>query len=171
MGVLTIILVGISLSMDAFSLSLAYGTLGMNFKDKCILSCVVGFFHFFMPLFGQFIGRFIIEYIIIDPKLITMLILSFIGVNMIISSFKDEEVKNMKFYEYFLFGLAVSVDSFSVGIALRSGFVGPILFSVFSFLFTLLGLFLGGKIKRVFGNLSTIIGGIILISIGIYFAN
>ena len=35
---LLVFLMAISLSMDAFSLALAYGTLGMSNKDKIILS-------------------------------------------------------------------------------------------------------------------------------------
>ena len=55
----TTILVGISLSMDAFSLSLVYGTNGMNKRNEIILSVIVGLFHCFMPLFGGFFGNVI----------------------------------------------------------------------------------------------------------------
>lgn len=38
--------VGISLSMDAFSLSIIYGMQGISKKNEIILSIVVGMFHF-----------------------------------------------------------------------------------------------------------------------------
>ena len=58
---LTIIIIGISLSMDAFSLSLIYGTLGMKEKDKIILSLIVGSYHFIMPLLGLLIGSVVVK--------------------------------------------------------------------------------------------------------------
>ena len=53
---LLVFLMAISLSMDAFSLALAYGTLGMSNKDKIILSLVVGIFHLIMPLLGMLVN-------------------------------------------------------------------------------------------------------------------
>ena len=64
--VLTTILVGISLSMDAFSLSLAYGTINLNKRQKLTLSLIVGAYHFIMPLIGLFFGSVIEKYIIIN---------------------------------------------------------------------------------------------------------
>ena len=56
-----VILMAISLSMDAFSLALVYGTFGIDRKNKIILSLIVGCFHFVMPLFGMFIGDLILS--------------------------------------------------------------------------------------------------------------
>ena len=56
---LTILLIGISLSMDAFSLALVYGIIGMNHKQKIILSLIVAMYHFIMPLIGLSFGTFI----------------------------------------------------------------------------------------------------------------
>ena len=44
MSFITLILIAISLSMDAFSLSLAYGTLGIPKKQIFLLSFIVGCF-------------------------------------------------------------------------------------------------------------------------------
>ena len=53
---LTILLIGISLSMDAFSLALVYGIQGMSKRDKIFLSLIVGVYHFIMPLIGLTFG-------------------------------------------------------------------------------------------------------------------
>ena len=53
-----VFLMAISLSMDAFSLSLIYGALGMSGKENLFLSMVVGIFHFVMPFLGMFISKF-----------------------------------------------------------------------------------------------------------------
>lgn len=169
---LIIVITALSLSMDAFSLSLLYGTLGMRKEEKLILSFIVGIFHFIMPLLGNTFGNFIFNYIDVNPDIIVFIILSFIGVQMIISSFrKTEEVHLMRFSEYFLFAFAVSIDSFSVGITFTNMtyniLFSCLLFSFFSLFFTLIGLIIGNKIEKLVGKLSTIIGGTILILISI----
>ena len=42
MQLILVVLMAISLSMDAFSLSIAYGTLGLNKKNNISLSIIVG---------------------------------------------------------------------------------------------------------------------------------
>ena len=91
---------------------------------------------------------------------------------MIIESFKeDRQITLLKISEFFIFGFAVSIDSFSVGIGLNTIYNKPILaaflFSIFSLLFTYLGLYLGTKINNWIGKTSTFIGGLVLIIIGI----
>lgn len=167
-------LLAVSLSMDAFSLALLYGTLSLNKKNIIILSLIVGIYHFIMPLIGYKIGSIILDSINIKPDIIVFIVLSYIGINMIYETFKNEEnIKELKFKDMFLFGFAVSLDSFSVGIGLnaitKNIILAPILFSIFSFLFTYLGLIIGSRINHIFGKVSTIIGGFILIIIGIIY--
>ena len=64
-AIISTIIVGVSLSMDAFSLALAYGTVGLSNKNKIILSIIVGCFHFFMPLMGLIFGNIITTHFII----------------------------------------------------------------------------------------------------------
>ena len=47
---LTCFFVAVSLSMDAFSLALIYGTCNMGKRNELLLAIIVGLFHFFMPL-------------------------------------------------------------------------------------------------------------------------
>lgn len=173
MSIFIMILIAISLSMDAFSLSLAYGTLSLSKNYMFKLSLIVGIYHFFMPLLGMNIGSFLFSIIPIKPEIIIFIILSFIGIQMIIESFKKiDSQKFMNFFQILLFGLAVSIDSFSVGIGLHA--IGPnplissITFSISSLIFTYLGLVLGKKINFMIGKTSTVIGGIILIVIGFF---
>lgn len=165
----------ISLSMDAFSLALAYGTLGMSKKYKIILSLIVGFYHFVMPLLGMFLGEFILSLFNFDYDILVAIILSFIGIQMIINSFKhDDEVYDLKLSDLFLFGLAVSIDSFSLGITLPNfdinKILAPFVFALISSLFTFIGLSIGNKIEKLMGKIATIIGGAILTLIGVVFA-
>lgn len=169
-----VFIIAVSLSMDAFSLALAYGTLGMSKNEKIMLSLIVGVFHFFMPLLGILFGKLIFNFIGFNSNLLVAGLLSFIGISMVVSTFKENEtIKKMKIPDFFLFALAVSIDSFSVGITLLDMDVNPILapltFAVVSGLFTFTGLYFGNKIEKLLGKIATVIGGIILTIIGISF--
>ncbi len=172
MKIITIIIIAVSLSMDAFSLSLAYGTLNLEKKYIKQLSIIVGIYHFFMPLFGLSIGKTLLKIIPLNPNIIVCIVLTFIGIEMLVDTFKhEEEIKKLNIKEMLLFGLAVSLDSFSVGMglnAMTNNFLQSVsIFSVSSFIFTYTGLIIGKKINKLVGKISTILGGITLIIIGI----
>lgn len=174
MELLLVFIVAVSLSMDAFSLSLAYGTLGIPKKQVCLLSIIVGIFHFFMPLLGLFVGTGILNFIKIDPDFIVFVVLFAIGIQMILESFsKKEEMEVMRVTQLFLFAFAVSIDSFSVGLTLTSisenYLLSALIFAFCSMIFTFIGLVLGNKIKKSIGKISTIFGGLILMFIGLLF--
>lgn len=172
MELFTILVIGLSLSMDAFSLALAYGTLGINKKEIILLSSIVGIYHFFMPLIGSKIGSIIFSYIRVSSNLIVFFILLFIGINLIKESFEKSEInKKNNLFGFILFGLAVSLDSFSIGIGLETitnkHIESSIIFMICSFILTLLGLLLGKKISCFLGKIATLIGGIVLIIISV----
>lgn len=171
MHIFLVIMIAISLSMDAFSLSLAYGTLNITNRNIWQLTTIVGLYHFFMPLLGMMIGNTLLVFIPLPTDLVVFVVLGFIGVQMILESRKKEiDIKIMSLKELLLFGLAVSLDSFSLGIGFslitHHYIIGSLLFCFSSGFFTYLGLCLGKKINKFIGNVSTLIGGIILILIG-----
>ena len=170
----TTLIVGISLSMDAFSLALVYGTQGLNRKSEVLLSIIVGIYHFVMPLIGLFFGNLIFSYFMFNVNLLVAIIFSIIGIEMIISSFKDEEVKVfLSLGGFLLFGLSVSIDSLTTGIGLRAISNNYLcvasIFMITSGVFTYVGLKLGNKLSDKFGKYATIVGGAILIILGIYY--
>lgn len=174
MNFFVVIIIAISLSMDAFSLSLAYGTINLSNKNIYKLSLVVGVYHFIMPLLGMLLGMRLIYTLPIRPTIIVFLILSVIGIEMIIDSFKEKQTKSIiTFGQLLLFGLAVSIDSFSTGIGLKAIseniWFCAFSFSICSFLFTYFGLRLGQKLSQILGKIATIIGGVALITIGIVY--
>ena len=89
MSILVILIVAVSLSMDAFSLSLIYGTLNLDKKIEITTSIIVGLFHFFMPILGLLFGKIIIKIIPFDPNIIVGLIFIGLAIEMIISNFKE----------------------------------------------------------------------------------
>ena len=173
-ALLTTLLVGISLSMDAFSLALIYGTYGLKKKDIYLLSIIVGIFHFFMPLIGIFFGNIISMYFILNLNLVVSIIFGIIGIEMILSSTKEEEPNlAINLFGFLLFGLSVSIDSLTTGIGLsvinKNYLQCSIIFMITSGIFTYIGLLLGNKLNNKLGRISTTIGGIILLLLAIYY--
>ena len=168
-----IILIAISLSMDAFSLSLAYGMYNFTKKEIITLSCLVGIFHVFMPLIGYLCGNVIFSFFKANSVIIVSLIFFLLGIEMLIDTFKKETKKTLKnIFEMISFSLAVSIDSFTTGIGIISitnnYMYSFIIFGIFSFLFTFIGLYFGKYIGEKIGNYSTILGAVILFIIAIY---
>lgn len=127
-----------------------------------------------MPLLGLTIGSFITSKIIFNPNILVGIILSLISIEMIISSFKEQEDKFLtSMLGYILFGLSVSIDSLTTGIGLsaitNSYILSVTIFSIISFIFTFLGLNLGNILNQKYGKASTIIGGTILLILGIIY--
>ena len=79
----------------------------------------------------------------------------------------DEEKKDFKsLANAFIFGFSVSIDSFSVGIALGTHgeniYLAGTIFAITSFIFTFLGLNIGKFLTLKFGKIANIIGSILL---------
>ena len=167
----TVLLIGISLSMDAFSLALIYGMFIEKKSDKFVLALIVGIYHFIMPIIGMFFGNIISTISYINLSIVAAIILIWIGLNLIGSNFDNEDKLTISLIGFLMFGLSVSIDSLTVGIGLRAitnnYLVSAVIFSMCSFIFTYTGLKIGNVIGKKIGSYSKIIGGIILIIIAI----
>lgn len=169
MNYILVFTIAVSLSLDAFSLALAYGTLKIDRNKIFFIAALTGLFHFIMPLIGDLIGHELLHFFKAD--LVAFFLLTIIGVSMIYESGKEKEIFELSVGKMFLFAFTVSLDSFSAGIGL-SGIVDNIFLAVFSiaissFAFTGLGLVLGKKIGQKLGKYATVFGGIALILIAI----
>ncbi len=173
MSIITLIILGISLSLDAFSLSIIYGTFIYSKKIKLFLSLTVGIFHFIMPLLGSYIGSFIIANFISDPDILVAIIFTVLSIEMLLSiKDLDQNTKEFKnILEALFFAFSVSIDSFTVGIALGSGeenvVTAGLIFAFLSGLFTFCGLNIGTKLSLKFGKLANVIGSILLLILAI----
>ena len=174
MALFIVFIIGISLSMDAFSLALAYGTQKMANNKIITLSIIVGLYHFIMPLLGLLVGNKIVNLLPIKTNVLVFIVLFLIGIEMIVESFKDDvNVNKINLWEMLVFGLAVSIDSFSLGLSLKTiyynYYLSALIFSFLSSIFTYIGLKLGKYINQKVGPISTLIGGIILIIVGFFY--
>jgi len=169
---ISLFLIGLALSMDAFSLALAVGTKSLERKKMVILSIFVGCLHFCLPLLGLLIGSSIVNVLRVGSGFLIAAILLLIAFEMIHSVIiPSEKDFKMNFLGMLAFAFSVSFDSFSVGLGINfitsKIFLGSFIFAILSFAFTLLGLNIGHLAKKRLGKLSIIIGAILLIVVAI----
>lgn len=165
--------IGISLSMDAFSLAFSLSINHLEKSQTTKLSLLVGFFHLIMPLLGSKIGFIIQKKEFINPNLIVELIFILLIIEMIRERKKDTKILSLSNLTILLLAFTVSIDSFSVGLALsmqqENVLLASIIFSVISSIITQLGIILGQTISKQNQEKMEIIGIIILVIITIYY--
>ena len=171
---LQIALLGIGLSMDAFSVALTDGLtyVDINKKRSFFIAFVFGFMQALMPLIGFWLVE-LVEVIagevageqagIIASKIVVWLafaLLLFIGGKMLIESIielrkKDEEKKERFFSvkEVVFYGFATAVDALAAGVACHADlsnvytiWLHVSIILVLTFSISLIGLFLGKQI-------------------------
>ena len=171
MEITTIILIALSLSIDAFSLALAYSLINKQ-KKYLYISLLVGIFHFFMPLIGHIIGNLFINKIQIESNIIISLIFTVILIEMLKSLKEEKEAFEFNIINGLLFALFVSLDSFSIGIGLslitNKIIASCIIFSIFSFVLTYVGFIIGNYFSKKIRKISKIIGISLLIFLIVY---
>jgi len=171
---LILLIIGISLSIDAFSISTCLGMTKLERKKIFKTSFTVGIFHFIMPLIGVLLSNQITKHLLISSDLMLGVILILISLQMFIEYIKPSNKEiSLNNTGTFLFALGVSLDSFSIGLGLpaitNNLLLASTTFSICSFSFTFLGMTLGKYINRIFKKYSYLIGTLLLFIIGIIF--
>ena len=159
---------GVGLSMDAFSLAIVYGTNKISKKKAFILSLMVGVLHFIMPNLGSILGGKFLKGFTIYGNFIIAVVFFVLAIQMLLSFNEKEEVKSINNYlEMFFFAIAVSIDSFTLGMVLSfenyNVIEAGLIFSIISFTFTISGLLLGNYLSSKTGKIGKAIGIIILL--------
>lgn len=166
---LGIFLIGIALSMDAFSVSLSFGTLDIKKNKIILLPIIIGLMHFIMPLFGLILGNQILNIININPKVIIIFILLYLSFIMFVNRKKDHAINITSYFNIFLLAFSVSMDSFSVGIGFpgltNNYYLSSFIFTVCSSAFTYLGILIGKYSKKILKNNASLLGAFILLLI------
>lgn len=192
--VLQTVLIGASLAMDAFAVSVCNGMCyrDMNKKKGGIIAATFGLFQMAMPLTGFFIAfglsRFIdTGYIDMFDHWIAFALLMFIGVKMIFDAAGElrggsEAITPKKFSmaEVLVQGVATSIDALAVGVSFIAMYDSGInevtvwgytaIIGVVTLAIAAAGVFLGSKVGKLFekkAGVAQIIGGLVLVCIGI----
>lgn len=160
----------LGLSMDAFSLSIAYGTNNINKIKVIILSTLVGIFHFFMPYIGSVIGGKIF-FLIENTNYIISTVFFLLSFEMYKSRNEEHNATLTNIISLIIFAFTVSIDSFSVGLVLginKNKLITAFhIFSIVSAIFTYVGLTLGKYLSIKYGKKANYFGIVILLGIGI----
>lgn len=183
MNLVIVLLTGLALSMDAFTVSVSKGMSIRNLKTglgvKIALS--FGIFQGIMPFLGWLLGVSFEKYIVTFDHWIALILLSYLGFNMIKGFFEDDEddlsneSQSLTNKELFVLSIATSIDALAVGISFAFTDVNiyAICLSIttITFIMCLIGVFLGKKIGSIFSSYAEVLGGIILILIGLNIFN
>ena len=168
----SILLIGIALSMDTFSLSLGVGMFGISNKKALKLAFIVGAMHFIMPFLGTILGSQLIKVFEIKYDILLGFILIIIALQMVVDIIRHEEEKfNFSFIGMLVFAFGVSLDSFSLGLGLKAItaniYLAMSVFAICSFIFTYLGIVVGRVANKILGIYANILGALILFVLGI----
>ena len=175
--IIQIILLGIGLSMDAFSVALTDGLtyVDINKKRSFFIAIVFGVFQALMPLIGFWLVELIerlagelagVEAGRIASKIVVWLafgLLLFIGGKMLIESIiemkKPKEEKKERHFsikEIIFYGFVTAIDTLAAGVACHAGlstvytiWLHVSLILVLTFSISLIGLFLGKQIMKL----------------------
>lgn len=176
MDLLTILGIGIALSMDAFSVSICKGLSTNKLSLKTALLCGLWFggFQAIMPLIGYYFGVQFEHLIVSIDHWIAFGLLLLIGANMIREAFSGEDEENDSagtcFKTMFLLAIATSIDALAVGVSFAflqvNIWLAVLTIGITTFLFSFGGVFIGNFFGARYSKPAEVAGGVILIFIG-----
>lgn len=180
MNIAEIVLLALSLSMDAFAVALCKG---LALKKINLKSCVTvglwfGAFQGSMPFLGFFLGSTFADKITSIDHWIAFILLTLIGGNMIKESFdKCEECKDssLGFKTMLVMAIATSIDALAVGVSFAFTDFKPdwfvylafILIGIITFTLSSIGVKTGNIFGTRYKTKAEFAGGLILILLGL----
>lgn len=176
MGIIEILLISISLAMDAFAVSICKGVSmkKMNWKKAIIIGLYFGGYQMLMPIIGYMLGKGFENVVASIDHWIAFILLAGIGANMIKEAFSDESDKvndNIDVKTMILLAIATSIDALAVGITFAFLKVNLILaislIGIVAFTLSVIGTKIGNRFGDKYGNKACLVGGVILILMGI----
>ena len=195
MGLLEILMLGMALATDAFSVTISntFAFDDHRFSRLMRMPLFFGLFQFGMPLAGYFVGGIAAELIEKYAGIVSLVILGFIGSNMLYSGYKalkedaseedEEEAQQgaqqeaqqgaitLSYGKLVFQAVATAIDAFAVGVSFRAHsvdiLVASTLFGVITAILCTIALFIGKKLGSLLGDRAEMVGGVVLILIGL----
>jgi putative Mn2+ efflux pump MntP len=169
---------GLSLSMDAFAVSVAmpFCVPTLSMKQICRVAGAFGFFQALMPLLGWGLGNLASKAIAPFDHWVAFALLGFIGGKMVLEGLRNDEecdTRSDPTSGWTLLTLAVgtSIDALAVGFSFVAlelnvwstvAIIGAVTFSL-----SWVGMVGGRQIGRFLGKRMEVLGGLVLIGIGL----
>lgn len=178
MDLLTLFLLAVGLSMDAFAVAICKGLAmkRISFKQAAIVGAWFGIFQALMPTLGFLLGTGFAGVVNVIADWIAFVLLALIGGNMIKEALSKEEEEadaSLSFKKMLLLAIATSIDAFAVGVSFAFMEIGSLIVPAVLFIgvitFTLS--MAGVKVGNVFGTKykakAELAGGMMLILLGV----
>ncbi len=184
MDPVTLLLIALSLSMDAFCVAVSIGIVLKTPRPAHALrtGAFFGGFQAGMPLLGWLAGRTVADLIRSVDHWVAFGLLSLIGGRMFLQAFlawrrgedcalPDGKSDPTSTRRLLTLAVATSIDALAVGVGLaflRDGILPAVLLiGVITFSLSALGVFLGRRLGCLFQQRAEMLGGLILVGIGI----
>ena len=172
MSLLSLFVIAIGLSMDAFAVSICKGlAMGkMKWKNALIAGAYFGGFQALMPLIGYILGSQFESYIKSIDHWIAFVLLGLIGAHMIKESFQKEDCEANDSFDVgtmLVLAVATSIDALAVGVSfacLRVQII-PAVCSIgaITFVCSVVGVKIGSRFGSRYRSKAELAGGIILV--------
>ena len=177
MGTIEIILIAVSLAMDAFAVSICKGLSmkKMDWKKAIIIGLYFGIFQGGMPLIGYLLGVGFEESIKFIDHWIAFGLLVFIGGNMIKEALskndEDEVDDSVDFKTMIVLAIATSIDALAVGVTFAflnvNILLAVALIGIITFVISCIGVKLGNVFGDKYEKKAELAGGVVLVLIGL----
>lgn len=177
---LTGVMMGVGLAMDAFSVSMANGLNEPDMKARkmLLIAGIFGGFQALMPLIGWVCVHTVVQYFKAFEKFIPWIafaLLLYIGGKMLIDGIKNQdndEAAGVGLGALLVQGIATSIDALSEGFVIaeynwQAAIAAAFIIAAVTFVICVFGVFIGKKFGTVLSNKAQIFGGIVLIIIGV----
>lgn len=180
MSPLSILLIGLAMSTDAFAAAIGKGVaMGRpRLRDALRTGLIFGVIEAITPLLGWLLGKAAAPYVQAWDHWIAFVLLLGLGGHMIVNGVRGEEHDEAEaqadnarsFWLLALTGLATSIDAAAIGVGLafldvHIGIVAAVI-GLCTFAMVTLGVLLGSKLGEIAGKRAEILGGIVLILVG-----
>ena len=178
MGFIELLLIAVSMSMDAFAVSICKGLSVRRVEKKHALSVGLWFggFQGLMPVIGFALTALFAGYIEAVSSYIAFVLLVFIGGNMSREALGKEEEEvddSFAFRTMLTLAIATSIDALAVGVTLRLQGADILLAAPMIAVTTGVLSPIGLKVGNVFGarykSKAELAGGVVLVALGIKF--
>lgn len=176
MGLVSTVLLAVSLAMDAFAVAICKGLAmqKLTVKNMAIVGFWFGAFQALMPTIGYFLGSAFEDKITAIDHWIGFVLLAIIGVNMIREALSDEEEETtgtLGVKEMFLLAIATSIDALAVGITFAfvemNVLLAVVLIGIITFAISMLGVKIGNVFGTKYKAKAEIAGGTVLVLLGV----
>ena len=177
MGVIEIIIIGISLSMDAFAASVCSGLKmkKLDYGQAALISLFFGGFQALMPALGWALGQFFAAYVDKYDQYIAFLVLAFLGCKMlgdVLRGGDGSAVGRLDMRSIFAMSFATSVDALAVGVTFgmdQTVRIAPaaLLIGATTFIICFAGVVIGNIFGARWQRKAQIVGGLMLIMVGL----